>query len=209
MSGQREWWIEKEIIPKDRKWELNDDILLALHEKLIIPQKDNIISWFFFREPALRFRIELSNKEIRDDVAKRIDDFLNSLELVKEHFFARHGKRVKTLDEGFSGEPETYKRMWPYQKMLWQWGSEMAVESIKEFRETGTNDPMREFQLERVYHLLCNQLNPLLLNEVELYQRCVNNRLLVWSQIQASNLDRQLYEAIKREIEKKNKKIKT
>ena len=203
MDDQIEWWIEIEITPIDGKWELNNDILLALHERFIITERENIISWHFFREPTLRFRIEFTTREIRDDVAKRVDDFLNSSELVQEYFFARHGRRVKTLDEGFSGEIENYKRMWLYQKMIWYCGSEMAVESIKELRETGTNDPMREFQLERVYHLLCNQLNPLILNEVELYQRCVNNRLLVWTQIQALNLDRQLYEAIKRDLEKK------
>jgi len=199
MDSRKEWWIEKEITPKDGKWELNDDILLILHERFIVPERDNTISWHFFREPTLRFRIELATREIRDDIAKRIDDYLNSSELVQEHFFASHGKRVKTLNEGFSGESETYKRMWLYQKMLWFWGSEMAIESIKELRETGKNDPMREFQLERIYHLLTNQLNPFLLNEVELYQRCANNRLLVWIKMQSLNLNRQLYEAILKE----------
>jgi len=50
--------------------------------------------------------------------------------------------------------------MWPYQKKLWEWGSEMTVEAIKEFRETGANDPSREYQLERIFHLLSNQLLP-------------------------------------------------
>lgn len=193
MNGQREWWIEKEITPKDRNFELNDDTILALHEKFIVAEREKIKNWHFFREPTLRFRIELTSKEIRDDFAERLDDFLDSSELVQEHFFAKHGKRVKNLDEGYSGEDGDYKRMWLYQKKLWHWGSEMALEAIKELRETGFNDPHREYQLERVYHLLCNQLNPLLLNEVELYQRCATNRLLVWTK----------YEAIKKEFKKK------
>lgn len=50
--------------------------------------------------------------------------------------------------------------MWPYQKKLWEWGSEMTVDSIKESKETGKNNPSREYQLERIFHLLSNQLSP-------------------------------------------------
>jgi len=50
--------------------------------------------------------------------------------------------------------------MWPSQKKIWEWGSEMTVEAIKERKETGTNDPSREYQLERAFHLLSNQLSP-------------------------------------------------
>jgi hypothetical protein len=176
--GVNEWWIEIEIIPRDRNWKQNDEILLALHKEILSSERQNIKSWHFFREPTLRFRIELTDKENRDRVAKKLRNLLDSIELVEQHFFANHGQRVENLDEGYKGERETYKRMWPYQKKLWEWGSEMAVEAIKEHRETGTNDPSREFQLERLFHLLFNQLNPLVLNEVELYQRCATNRIL-------------------------------
>jgi len=192
-----------EITPRDRKYELNDDIILALHEKFLSAERQNIKSWHFFRETNLRFRMELQSKEIRDGIAERLDDFLDSLKTVQEHYFARHGQRVTNLDKGFSGERETYKRLWPYQKKLWEWGSEMAIEITKEFRETDSNDPPREFQLERVYHLLYNQLNPLFLNEVEIYQRCANNRMLVWSQMQSLSLDSRLFETIKKELSKK------
>jgi len=80
--------------------------------------------------------------------------------LVENHYFARHGERIASFDEGYSGEHDQYKCMWPYQKKLWEWGSEMTVEAIREFRETGTNDPSRKYQLERIFHLLSNQLSP-------------------------------------------------
>lgn len=198
MNTQNEWWIQKDIIPQGKNWTLNDDILLLLYEKFLSGDRQNIESWHFFREPQLRFRIQLKDIENRNRVASELDSFLDSINLVEKHYFANHERRVENLDEGYNGERETYKRMWPFQKKLWEWGSEMAVEAIKEFKETGTNDPSREFQLERVFHLLCNQLYPFSLNEVELYQRCANNRILVWASMQSLQLDKKLLEEIKR-----------
>lgn len=130
---EREWWIEKEIIPKNQNWALNDEILLQLYKKLLSDKQQRIVSWHFFREPPLRFRIQLNDKENRDKVAKELNSFLDSTNLVEMHYFANHGKKVENLDEGYNGERETYKRMWSFQKKLWELGSEMAVEVLKEF----------------------------------------------------------------------------
>lgn len=159
-SEEFEWWIEVEISSTSIRQDLNDDILVKLHDEFLITEQNNIESWHFFREPKLRFRIELRDKENRDRIAKNLEDFLDSLEIVEDFYFAKHGKRVENLDEGYSGERDQYKRMWPYQKKLWEWGSEMTVEAIKEFKETQTNDPPREYQLNRFFHLLSLQLSP-------------------------------------------------
>jgi len=157
---EEEWWIEVEITPKDGKQEVNDEILLLLYDEFLSYRRQNVTSWLFFREPTLRFRIELIDRDNRDSIAIELKSFLDSIDLVENHYFARHGERIENFDEGYSGERDQYKRMWPYQKKLWEWGSEMTVEAIREFRETGTNDPSREYQLERIFHLLSNQLSP-------------------------------------------------
>lgn len=157
---ETEWWIEVEITPRGGKQEVNDDILLLLYDEFLSYKRENITSWHFFREPTLRFRIELINKETRDNVAVELETFLDSIELVEDHYFAKHGQRIENFDDGYSGEFDQYKRMWQSQKKIWEWGSEMTVEAIKERKETGTNDPSREHQLERVFHLLSNQLSP-------------------------------------------------
>ena len=159
-ASEEEWWIEVEIMPKGDKQETNDDILLLLYDNFLSGERQNIKSWHFFREPTLRFRVELIDKENRDRIATKLNNFLNSIDLVADYYFARHGKRIEKFDEGYSGERDQYKRMWPYQKKLWEWGSEMTVNAIKEFRETGANEPSREYQLERIFHLLSNQLSP-------------------------------------------------
>lgn len=159
-SNKEEWWIEVEITPIDGKQETNDDVLLLLYDDFLSHKRESIKSWHFFREPTLRFRIELTDRENRDNIAVELKNFLDSIELIADHYFARHGERIENFDEGYAGERDQYKRMWPYQKKLWEWGSEMTVEGIREFRETGANDPSREYQLERVFHLLSNQLSP-------------------------------------------------
>lgn len=199
LSKPQEWWVEVEIVPKENNLQLIDKIIIEIHQNFLASKKQEIKAWHFFREPTLRLRIEVEDKEKRDILAEELKNYLNSLDEIEEHYFANHGKRIDNLDKGYKGERETYKRMWPYQKKLWEIGSEMAIEAIKEFTETGKNDPSREFQLERIFHLLFNQLNPLSLNEVELYQRCANNRILVWSYIQSKQLHKQLLEKIKKQ----------
>lgn len=160
----KEWWIEVEITSSDSEQETNDDILLLLYDDFLSDKRQRIKSWHFFREPTLRFRIELADEQDRDEIATELENFLDAIELVANHYFAKHGRPIESFDEGYSGERYDdgfeYKRMWPYQKELWEWGSEMTVEAIKEFRETGANDPPREQQLERIFHLLSNQLSP-------------------------------------------------
>lgn len=159
-SDEEEWWVEVEITPKAGTQEENDDILLLLYDDFLAHKRQKIESWHFFREPTLRFRIEFVSKEDRDSTAAELKNFLDSIELIAEHYFARHGERIESFDEGYAGEYDQYRRMWPYQRKLWEWGSEMTVESIKESKEIGGNDPSREHQLERIFHLLSNQLLP-------------------------------------------------
>jgi hypothetical protein len=159
-TSDEEWWIEVEITPNGGKQEVNDEILLLLYDDFLSYRWQIIKSWHFFREPTLRFRIELVDRDSRDIVAAELRDFLDSIDLVSDHYFSKHGERVESLDDGYLGEYDQYKRMWPYQKKLWEWGSEMTVEAIKELKETGANDPSREYQLERIFHLLSNQLSP-------------------------------------------------
>ena len=202
MRSQKEWWVQRDIIPEKGNWRLNDDILLKIHKEFLPNLRQKIKSWHFFREPQLRFRIEFKDKKTRDDGAVELEGFLDSLDIIEDHYLANHDKKVEKLEDGYKGEIKDYKRMWSFQKKLWEWGSKMAIEAIKEFKETGKNDPPREYQLERIFHLLYNQLNaqsnPLSLNEVEMYQRCANNRLLTWAYQNSQKLDEELLKKIKK-----------
>lgn len=70
------------------------------------------------------------------------------------------GNRITSLNEGYLGEYDQYKRMWPYQKKIWEWGSEMTVEGNKEFSEMENNDPPKQYQLYRLFHILSLQFLP-------------------------------------------------
>jgi hypothetical protein len=155
-----EWWIEVEIYSLETDQTLNDEILIDLHENIIQQERTQIVTWHFFREPTLRFRLEIINKDNRDRIADEIDGYLQSLTTIEDHYFALHGNRINNLDEGYAGEREDYQRMWPYQKKIWEWGAEMTVEAIKEKELTKENNPSRKVQLTRTYHLLANQLSP-------------------------------------------------
>ena len=65
--------------------------------------------------------MELADSENRDEVTTELENFLDSIELVTEYYFARHGEKIVNLDEGYEGEYDQYKRLWPYQKKLWEW----------------------------------------------------------------------------------------
>jgi len=160
MPESTEWWIQMEIFSTDNNQEYNDNILVDLYDNVIQLERDYILSWHFFREPSLRFRLELINEESRDRIAVDLYNYLGSVPYIDTYYFANHSQKVDNLDEGYQGEYKNYQRMWPYQKKIWEWGSEMTVEAIKESQATGENSPSREYQLTRTFHLLCNQLSP-------------------------------------------------
>jgi hypothetical protein len=159
-STTNEFWVEMEIITSNYDQNLNDIILIKLYADVIQNERDCIRTWHFFREPALRFRAELHDKENRDRVAELLRNYLSNITEVEDFYIANHGNKVKSLDDGYKGEVETYQRMWSYQKKIWEYGSEMTVEAIKEKSADGYNKPSREYQLTRLYHLLSNQLLP-------------------------------------------------
>lgn len=98
---QRECWIEVEITPKDGKQETNDAILILLYDGFLSPIRQNILSWHFFREPTLRFRIEMSNETYRDSIAAELSNFLDSIDLVEGYYFSKHGVKIENLDQGY------------------------------------------------------------------------------------------------------------
>lgn len=156
---EMEWWIETEIFPK-KESSLND-LLEFIYDSFIEGNREDILSWHFFREKgALRFRIESSNELKRDIVAQKFVIFLDELNIIDRYFFARHGIEITSFNEGYKGEHDQYKRMWHYQKKIWEWGSEMTVESIKELNKMGKNEPPKQYQLYRLFHLLSIQFLP-------------------------------------------------
>lgn len=157
-----EWWIQMEIFSKQGGKAPQDEILLKLHEDFLSNERQNIVTWHFFREAddLIRFRIEAIDRVNRDRIAGSLKDFVASMQTIKEYYFANHSQRIENLDQGYSGEQISYSRLWPYQKRIWEFGSEMAIESIKEFKETQANNPHLDYQLDRIFHLVSNQILP-------------------------------------------------
>jgi hypothetical protein len=176
MEATVEFWVEQEILSISGTNEENDTIVEKLFDEFLPTISNVAVSWHFFREPAIRFRVQARSIEERDRISVSLDTFLDSLGIVSHHFPTCHGNAINNLDEGYKGEAQAYKRMWHHQERLWQLGSEMAVEAIREFREKHTNDPSREHQLSRAYHLLCNQMRPLDMTERQLYIFCARGR---------------------------------
>jgi len=179
---ENEWWIQVDIFTKKTNQDLNDELLVHLYNDIIEEERDSILSWHFFREFQLRFRIETINEEQRSRIADRLSAYLNSFETVVEWYYANHNDKVDDLVQGYDGEQSHYKRMWPYQKKIWEWGSEMTIAAINEEYEIGINEPSRNYQLTRTYHLLANQLS---LGYDVWYCFSLNNNgsLLVWASI--------------------------
>ena len=94
----QEWWVQVEIQSKNLDQNLNDEILVDLYENIIQKEREHIITWHFFREPTLRFRLEVEDKDSRNRIAEEILTFLQPMETVEEAYYARARRWVYALE---------------------------------------------------------------------------------------------------------------
>lgn len=107
-----------------------------------------IYSWHFFREPEIRLRFQVDDKE---RVERKITDHLSELQKKREfvsHFiFGQHGH----AGQEYNGEETIWKEMWPTAKKLYQYTSELALALFQ-------TDGDVNFFLRRYVHLFFDQL---------------------------------------------------
>lgn len=176
-----EHWVEVNLSVKQK---LQDEILLDVLKPFVnkLREKGVLVTWHFFREPEIRFRIRVKNKRTKLEATQAVADLANSLRkrrIVSEWHFGEHGEK----DRIYVGEQDRYGRNgWKIAQDYFNYGSEIALRLLALKRasklenplwakglgnpwEGGAQNPWRErqknplaYHWSRYVHLFTNQL---------------------------------------------------
>jgi Lantibiotic biosynthesis dehydratase C-term len=189
-----EHWIEINLSAKARTQDL---VLLRVLRPYVeeLRRKGELVTYHFFREPEIRFRVRLRRASVKAQEAKALSRIAESLvrrRLVTEWHFGNHGD----VGGRYVGEEERYgKNGWKVAQDYFQSGSEAAMKLL-ELRdggllesplwsrglgnpwEGGGRNPWREkvedplaYHWSRYVHLFTNQLGFDIDDEVKLCRR--------------------------------------
>jgi hypothetical protein len=176
-----EYWIEINLFARKR---LQDEILLDVLKPHVekLERRKSLVTWHFFREPEIRFRIRLKNEKVKDRELKAVKAIANSLKrrgLVSSWNFGNHGER----EQPYVGEEDRYGRNgWKIAQKYFRCGAETALGLLALKRDSklenplwarglgnpwegGTKNPWRQrqknplvYHWSRYVHLFTNQL---------------------------------------------------
>lgn len=127
MDSQK--WIECNILLKNKSMETFNEAL----GKYIKPYLDNLrsrgklVSWHFFREPHICFRI-LTHEKYAEDIKQELHMILYYEEtiessIIKSHYYGKHSQQ----NEEYDGEKDCYGDVWELCYKRWEYGSEIAL----------------------------------------------------------------------------------
>jgi Lantibiotic biosynthesis dehydratase C-term len=186
-----EYWVEVNL---DAAVTVQDRILLDVLRPYVegLERRSKLITWHFFREPEIRFRVRLKTaKERKKQVAavSKMAESLRKKGLVEEWHFGNHGE----AGNRYRGEADRYGRNgWKVAQKYFRDGSETALELLALKRESklesplwakglgnpwegGEQNPWREreedplvYNWSRFVHLFTNQLGFDMEKEAEL-----------------------------------------
>ncbi|MDV3244372.1 MAG: hypothetical protein LYZ66_04260 [Nitrososphaerales archaeon] len=189
-----EHWIE---INLDADLGVQNDILLDCLRPYILrlKKKGTLLSWHYFREPQVRFRVRLASalaERSEKKAVRAIADALMEQGLVSEWWFGAHGEKGKR----YEGEAERYGRNgWEVAQDYFQNGAEIALWMLDLKRrgklesplwakglgnpwEGGDENPWREreadpllYNWSRYVHLFTNQMGFDIDKEAELCRK--------------------------------------
>jgi hypothetical protein len=138
-------------------------LILALYHG-VVKQTAGLVSWHYFREPEIRFRLEVSDDAEAARVAELIRQLVDTRRSdfrLEKLVFGRHGRE----GEKYEGEHEVLgKEGFEVHKMIWMWQSELAVLRYRQ-EASGSVEKDREYDVDRLWHLVANQLGPLAVHE--------------------------------------------
>ena len=171
-----------------------DSILLDILEPYVekLDKTGELLTWHYFREPEIRFRVRLKTSAAKLAQAHAISKLADSLEakgLISEWHFGNHGEK----GSNYAGEEDRYgKNGWKAAQDYFRNGSETAMALISMKRrsrlesplwakgrgnpwEGGGRNPWRRreadplvYHWSRFVHLFTNQLGFDMIRETEL-----------------------------------------
>lgn len=116
------------------------DVLMPHIESL--KREHVLVTWHFFREPEIRFRVRMKNKRSRNSEFRAIAalaDSLNERRLISNWHFGKHGEKGKM----YAGEEDRYGRYgWKIAQDYFNYGSEIALRLLALKRENRLENPL-------------------------------------------------------------------
>ena len=136
-----EYWIETNLFIKKR---LQDEILLDIIKPYVnkLEKRKQLVTWHFFREPEIRFRIRLKNKKATNRELKALTALAESLKrrnLVSSWNFGNHGEK----EQPYMGEEDRYGRNgWRIAQEYFRSGAETALALLALKRRSKLENPL-------------------------------------------------------------------
>jgi hypothetical protein len=136
-----EHWVEINLMAE---LEDQDDILLEALRPYVrrLRETRTLVTWHYFREPEIRFRIRVRSKKARtreSGTLARIAKSLARKRLVSEWHFGNHGER----GEAYVGEEDRYgKNGWKVAQEYFERGAETALDLLELKRKSGLENPL-------------------------------------------------------------------
>jgi hypothetical protein len=139
--ARKEHWVE---INMAAKLEDQDAILLDVLRPHVrrLRRARVLVSWHYFREPEIRFRVRVGSENARAREGKTLSRIARSLKrkgLVSEWHFGNHGDRSET----YTGEEDRYgKNGWRVAQEYFERGAETALDLLELRRKTRLENPL-------------------------------------------------------------------
>jgi hypothetical protein len=201
-----EHWIEINLFANRTA---EDEILLDVLNPFVeqLRRKRVLVSWHFFREPEIRFRVRLRSRRAKLEATRRVEVLAGKLlkrNLISSWHFGNHGEKTGI----YMGEEDRYGRYgWRVAQVYFQNGAEVALRLLALKRagrlenplwarglgnpwEGGGKNPWRSrrrnplvYHWSRYVHLFTNQLGFDLDDEVRLCSRQASRYRKVMKQI--------------------------
>ncbi|MGD0145885.1 MAG: lantibiotic dehydratase C-terminal domain-containing protein [Nitrososphaerales archaeon] len=136
-----EYWVEINLVAELKD---QDTVLLEVLRPYVqrLRKSRTLITWHFFREPEIRFRIRVRSKDARIRENRMLSEIAKSLvkkRLVSEWHFGSHGEK----GEIYIGEEDRYgKNGWKVTQEYIERGAETALDLLELKRKSRLENPL-------------------------------------------------------------------
>ena len=136
-----EHWIEINLLAERNK---QDRVLLEVLRPYVekLKKKRILVTWHFFREPEIRFRVRLTAREAKEAETAAVAALADSLRQrgrISGWHFGKHGEK----GEAYDGEEDRYGRNgWKVAQDYFNQGSETALELLRLKMTSSLENPL-------------------------------------------------------------------
>jgi hypothetical protein len=140
-GGRTEFWMEVNLFGEPR---FQDQVLLHVLKPYVerVRAKGTLVTWHYFREPEIRFRMRLTGSKAKAEETEAIASVADSLverKLITRWHHGNHGEKGRV----YAGEEDRYGRNgWKVAQDYFNRGAETALELLALREAGGLENPL-------------------------------------------------------------------